>query len=532
MFDLISFDQLTAAWGPQISIILRFCSAFALLHFIVLRPLYNFFLHPLREYPGPRLWAASVLPWACMFLSGQSHRRLRELHDRYGRTVRLGPNELSFTVPEAWNDIMGRSKPGIRQENPKAPWYLSPSSKDIIGALHDDHTRMRRLMAGGFSTAAMQQQQQIIKSYVDLLIGRLHISAAQDDLIDIHAWYNYCTFDIIGDLTFGESFGCLDEAAMHPWISLIFANIRLTAFILVFKRIPVLLALLPFFVSYKLVKQFREHQQISREKVAKRLEFKDSRADFVQDMITGKAGQVECLRGMQTMSRDELVNNSVILTLAGSETTATSLAGATYLIMKDRRVERRILEELRSRFSEAEDMDLMNVATLPYLGAVTEECLRLYPPGPNAQPRITPPKGNTILGKYIPGNTILGIPHRAMYLSESNFTRPTEFIPERWLDPTRSEEFAGDRRECFHPFSYGPRNCIGMNLAYAELRLILARVIWDFEMEISASSEGWMENQDSYLLWQKQPLWVRLVPRKGDSESVRESAPYSSRDRL
>lgn len=54
---------------------------------------------------------------------------------------------------------------------------------------------------------------------------------------------------------------------------------------------------------------------------------------------------------------------------------------------------------------------------------------------------------------------VLGIPQRAMYLSESNFKRAGEFIPERWLGDS---EFAGDRRDCLNPFSVGPRNCIGV----------------------------------------------------------------------
>ena len=57
---------------------------------------------------------------------------------------------------------------------------------------------------------------------------------------------------------------------------------------------------------------------------------------------------------------------------------------------------------------------------------------------------------------------VLGIPHRAMYLSERNFKNAKDFHPERWLDANRSTHFANDRRDYFHPFSYGPRNCIGM----------------------------------------------------------------------
>lgn len=63
--------------------------------------------------------------------------------------------------------------------------------------------------------------------------------------------------------------------------------------------------------------------------------------------------------------------------------------------------------------------------------------------------------------------TVLGIPQRAMFLSESNFKRAKEFIPERWLG---DEEFCSDRRDCFNPFSVGPRSCIGIKYVIRVLR--------------------------------------------------------------
>lgn len=231
-----------------------------------------------------------------MFISGKSHHKLLELHEVYGHVVRLGPNELSYTAPEAWEDIMGRQKSGQRNENPKASWYCNPKNKDIIGAPRDDHVRMRRLLANGFSAGAMLEQQPLIKGYVDLLIQRLREQAESDDTeINMTAWYNYCTFDIIGDLSFGEAFGCLRESATHPWISLVFANIKLTAFILVCARIPVFYVFLPFFISRKLFRQFKKFQHVSKEKIEKRLALKDARPDFVQSMTSVKGGLVNYL---------------------------------------------------------------------------------------------------------------------------------------------------------------------------------------------------------------------------------------------
>lgn len=104
------------------------------------------------------------------------------------------------------------------------------------------------------------------------------------------------------------------------------------------------------------------------------------------------------------MSYDEIVNNAVVLTLAGSETTATALTGATFFLGNNPRVVSKLYTELEEAFEDETEIDLVSVAKLPYLCAVTEEALRCYPPGPNSQPRMTPPGGNMILQRWVPGN--------------------------------------------------------------------------------------------------------------------------------
>ena len=63
---------------------------------------------------------------------------------------------------------------------------------------------------------------------------------------------------------------------------------------------------------------------------------------------------------------------------------------------------------------------------------------------------------------------------------------PSEWLPEIYGDP--SSPFYNDRRDAFKPFSDGPRNCIGRNLAYHEMRLILAKVLWGFDLELAEGS--------------------------------------------
>jgi hypothetical protein len=70
--------------------------------------LYNIFLHPLRRYPGPKLWAATRLPWCWYQYKGGLNSQLLKLHIKYGHTIRIAPSELSFTTETAWKTIYGQ----------------------------------------------------------------------------------------------------------------------------------------------------------------------------------------------------------------------------------------------------------------------------------------------------------------------------------------------------------------------------------------------------------------------------------------
>ena len=71
----------------------------------------------------------------------------------------------------------------------------------------------RRILAPSFSESALRKQEQFLSAYVDLLIRRLHDNAGKP--IDIWKWTKFFAFDIVGDLTFGESFDCLESSKEH-----------------------------------------------------------------------------------------------------------------------------------------------------------------------------------------------------------------------------------------------------------------------------------------------------------------------------
>jgi cytochrome P450 len=114
-----------------------------------------------------------------------------------------------------------------------------------------------------------------------------------------------------------------------------------------------------------------------------------------------------------------------------------------------------------------------------------------------------------IAGQFVPGNTLVAINHWSAFHSSSNFRDPYKSIPERWLgDP----KYEGDKRKVVQPFSVGPRNCIGQNLAYSEMWVILSRVLWNFDLELCEENGNWLESLEIYTIWLKQPLLVKLTP--------------------
>ena len=123
--------------------------------------------------------------------------------------------------------------------------------------------------------------------------------------------------------------------------------------------------------------------------------------------------------------------------------------------------------------------------------------------------RITSPQGNVIAGKFVPGGTSVSVSHWSCYHSADNFLDPYKFVPERWLG---DERYIDDNKRALQPFSLGPRNCLGTNLAYAEMRVILARLLWNFDIELCEESNNWAEGIKVFMIYQRPPLRVKLTP--------------------
>lgn len=101
------------------------------------------------------------------------------------------------------------------------------------------------------------------------------------------------------------------------------------------------------------------------------------------------------------------------------------------------------------------------------------------------------------------------------YRNPKNFADPERFVPERWLPsshPLYNPKYESDNKAVFKPFAAGPRDCIGKNLAYAEMRLVVARLLWNFDMEAVPGQDDWISNQRVFIVAEKGDYQVKLKP--------------------
>ncbi|PSN70341.1 averantin oxidoreductase, partial [Corynespora cassiicola Philippines] len=442
---------------------------------------YRLWFHPLAKYPGPFWNRVSQVKFPAIYsvLSGRLPMDTKTLHDRYGSVVRLSPNELSFNTVQAWEDIYG-----LRQG--KRPYSKDPihvGSVDPVAGVstismadNDTHARQRRALSHGFSQQALWGQEEIVQSFVSKLLSNIASFASTNSAFNIVDWYNFMTFDVIGELSFGESFGCLERGDFHFWITLIFRAVQAGAIETATRRFATpgspLQQYLMRWIPNEMRTKRKDHLAYSREKVLKRLsDTKNERKDFIY-YILRQSKRID-------LSQDEIIVNGALFIVAGSETTAMTLSAMTNFLIAHPYKFERLKREIRSTFVSENEITVEKVTALQYLNACIEETLRMLPPAPIGFLRSVPPGGDTIDGLLLPEGTTVSVSTWCAAHSPANFKNPDEFIPERWFDPA----YSSDNRLASRPFSLGPRGCIGKNLAYMEMRLVFSRLFWSFDIK-------------------------------------------------
>ena len=191
---------------------------------------------------------------------------------------------------------------------------------------------------------------------------------------------------------FGKPFGCLESTASHPWVSLIFSGVKLSVWLQLPTYYPLLAPVIRWSIPKYLINARKGHKAETYARFQERLKQKPDHIDFMVKLLEPGNG----------VSELEQVSNGELMIGAGSETTATALSGAIYLLTQNTACLDRLQKEIRTTFADESEITFSAVNKLEYAGSVVNETLRMYPPVPGRLPRRTGAEGAEIIGRYVP----------------------------------------------------------------------------------------------------------------------------------
>ncbi|KXH57894.1 hypothetical protein CSAL01_09100 [Colletotrichum salicis] len=396
--------------------------------------IYRIWFHTLSKHPGPLLCKLTSTVWAYHFTKGSILQWEAKQHKKYGQTVRLGPNRLSFIDPRAWKDIyghkFGNAKPNVKNldravknlPSGRLPMALEPTTAG--------HAAQRKQFNPAFGERAWKEQEPLVQKYVEQLMRRvsaeIEASADGETVVDIATLYNFMTFDVMGDLTFGEGLGQLETGIESSWVPAVFVMYKLLNKRSVIKAYPLGGFLFDLFAPKGMLQDSAKHMQHCSDLIAKRLEKgNDGRPDIFGHVLKQPG---------DTISRTLMNANANMLMVAGTETTATTLTTVTHLLLRNPDKMEKLLREIRD-VPDRSSLNSQVVQRMQYLNAVIEEALRFCPSGQvglGTQREIAP-GGNQVCDDFLAEETEVAVAAWTMSNSSLHWKDPAEFVPERWL---------------------------------------------------------------------------------------------------
>jgi cytochrome P450 len=205
---------------------------------------------------------------------------------------------------------------------------------------------------------------------------------------------------------------------------------------------------------------------------------------------------------------EELLNvQSTSFILAGSHTTSSSLTWIVWRILRHPDVLKRLNEELDEALANDARQDVPlhhQLEKLPWLNAIIKEGLRIDTAVPGSTPRYVPASGAVIAGHTLPAGATVSVQAYSLHRDPEVFPDPERFLPERWLSETPQ------MNRLYVPFGAdGPRKCIGIHLAYVELRVILAGLFHRFDLQLVEENDT-DTSMEMHELWLAAPQGQRL----------------------
>ncbi|RDW67212.1 cytochrome P450 [Aspergillus mulundensis] len=453
------------------------------------------FFHPLAKYPGPWLAKISNLYSGYHAWRGDLHLDMWKCHEKYGDFVRYGPNSLLVNTAAGLQDVYGHGKNFKKAQRYFAMVHRAPNTLTVIDKTK--HGKKRRVISQGFSDAALKGHELVILEQIKHLCTQLKAGKG-NQATPAGTWStpknmgrmtDYFAFDVMSNIIFNV-----------PWSTLRSPTYRFVPEVIEKSNVRVgTLAQSPEITLFRLDKYLFPEAIRARDIFIK----------FVDEMLTqgieaaaktGKgvfailANAKDPETGLPLRNR-ELGGESATLIVAGTDTTSTAMAACFFYLSHNQAALDRATAEVRNTFSSPSDIRMgAQMHTCTFLRACIDESMRLSPSAASSLWREAETPGATVDGQYIPPGVDVGTCIYSIHHNPTYYPDPFTFRPERWIPSecgtVHKDADVGAARSAFNPFSLGPRSCIGKSLAYVELHLALANVLWAFDMRVARGTLG------------------------------------------
>ncbi|EJC99221.1 cytochrome P450 monooxygenase pc-bph [Fomitiporia mediterranea MF3/22] len=483
------------------------------------------------------------------WVAAQGHRSevVHEMHKKYGTFVRLAPNHVSISDPAALQIVYAHGNGTLKSSFYDA--FVSIRRGLFNTRSRPEHTRKRKIVSHIFSQKSVLEFEPHIRLHVGELFtqwdklcdgGKRGLKGTEGDgweghdgwvWFDCLPWFNYLAFDIIGDLAFGSPFGMIlkgkdaapvakDQKAAIAGYGRESASEKSACDVTELPAVQVLndrgeysasmgvlppwwrpfVRRIPWYANGN--RAVKNLAGLAVAAVAKRLANPTDRTDLLSKLQEGKDDEG------RPMGREELTAEALTQLIAGSDTTSNSSCAITYHLAHNPHVLKRLQQELDTALAGEDDpvATFQQVKSLPYLDAVINEVLRIHSTSGIGLPRLVPEGGLTVCGKTFPEGTVLSVPTYTIHRDKEVWGEDVEAMrPERWLE--------GDQaaiQKTFNPFSFGPRACVGRNLASMELLIIIASIFRRYEFVLEKPDEQF-DTREGFL---RKPLRCRVGMRR------------------
>ncbi|KAJ6569248.1 cytochrome P450 [Mycena capillaripes] len=422
---------------------------------------------------------------------------------KYGSVYRIngcfGENRLMVSDPQALHHILHSSNFGKSPFN-EGMTRLVCGDKSVIAVKGDEHRRLRAALNIGFTAAAVRKYMPVFEKAAETISEQFEIRLADGDTrIDVCPLLSSVTLGAISEAILGSSIEDLGEdfvtnnarivelsaaqtgssilanaiaARLPPWCWRLMMHLPTTAFRIIRKE-----RVLADRIGRRLFKQKMD---------AVRKGVETNNEDLFGLLVHPEARR-------KVLSEDDIVAQTVVILIAGQESTANSVAFGLLELARHRDFQDKLRAEVHSTAEESDGTKQLPYDSMPLLNAFIKETLRLYPVTPFSE-RVA--LEDTVIPLAEPITTSTGqrlneIPverGRVVTVAVASYQRlsarwgpdPNEFNPSRWLEGKPYQGDAVGPYANLLSFLGGPRTCLGWRFAILEMQVVVCELIAKF----------------------------------------------------